>query len=57
MDTLELTSELCGICESLLHIVEGQRDILAQYDALAWEGEIEAARSRYNAAVGRAQNG
>ena len=52
MGNIQTISELCGICEALIHIVEGQRKALAQYDALALEDEIANTRSRYNALLG-----
>lgn len=52
MDSLQIFVEICGICESLIHIVGKQRETLAQLDAVVLEDEIEQARSRYNAVLG-----
>ena len=52
MSNLQTISELCGICESLIHIVEEQRKALAQHDALVLEDEIAKTRSRYTALLG-----
>ena len=51
MSNIQTISELCGICEALVHIVEEQRKALAQHDALVLEarrfpvGEVTAAQS------------
>lgn len=52
MSNIQMISELCGICESLIRIVEAQRKALAQHDALVLEDEIAKTRSRYNDALG-----
>lgn len=52
MSNLQTISELCVICEALVHIVEEQRKALAQYDALVLEDEIAKTRSRYTALLG-----
>ena len=49
---IQTISELCGICEALVHIVEEQRKALAQHDALVLEDEIAKTRSRYTALLG-----
>ena len=53
MSNIQTISELCGICEALVHIVEEQRKALAQHDALVLEDEIAKTRSRYTALLGR----
>lgn len=52
MSNIKIISELCGICVSLIHIVEEQRKALAQHDALVLEDEIEKTRNSYNALLG-----
>lgn len=52
MSNIKIISELCGICEALIRIVEEQRKALAQHDALVLEDEIAKTRNRYTDLLG-----
>ena len=52
MSNLQMIEELCGISESLLHIVLEQRKVLAQHNALFMEEETARTHDRYIALLG-----
>ena len=52
MSNIQTISELCAICEALVHIVEEQRKALAQHDALTRAEQIAALRQKYAEATG-----
>lgn len=47
MSNLQIIEELCGIVCDLASLVEKQQAALAQLDAVALEGDYEAAKDRY----------